>query len=254
MLTGLLLAFVSISMLMLSFHLIQYLGLRMRNEAAPKRDPHLGRKFVLHLFQHLGILLALSGFTISAIDICDNLLAPLKNKDGGSNNFRSGRGGIFSDSDTDDLLRNNTQTFQQPGAPPVTSAPPRNLWNKAQRFAVALILSGLLHSSVIFAILFLSTNNREFPAVARVFGIARLVGAGIILMGCTTTLILAVLQKESTDYDSLALVIGMMCVWGPTAIGHLIWMRWTMKPPADDPLREPLVHETEEAAPIVPAP
>lgn len=251
MLSGLLLGFVAFSMLLLSFHLIQYLGLRMRNEAAAKRDPHLGRKFVLHLFQHLAILLVLSGFTISAIEICDHLVTPLNNKNAGTNNFRSGRGGIFSDSDPDDVLSN--ATFQRAGMAP-SVPPPRNLWNKAQRFAISLILSGLLHGSVIFAIIFLGTNNREFPAVARAFGIARLVGAGILLMGCTTALILEILQKESTDYNALALVIGIMIVWGPTAIGHLIWMRWTMKLPADDPLREPLVHETEERAPIVPAP
>ena len=239
MLMGLLAGFVAICLLLLLLHLFQYLGLRMRNEAAAERDPYLGRKFVLHLFQHFAILLVLSGFTISSIDVTDSVLLPFGNKNAGPGGFGGGRGGIIFDEDSDDDFRNTTPAAPQQWNPNGTFVPPpaikpkpaKNWWNSAQRFSTALILSGLLHGMVVFTILLLGTNNRQFPAVGRAFGLTRLVIAGIILMGCTTIIIVSILQKGSTDYRSISLIIGFILVWGPTALGHLLWMRWTMNPP-----------------------
>ena len=235
MLVVLFAAFVAICLMLLALHLVQFIGLRIRNEAAPKRDPQLGRKFVLHLFQHFAILLVLSGFTISAIDVTDAVLLPMGNKNVGPGGFGGGgRGGIFFDEDDDDNVRFTTpQTVRvgQPGgfAPaPATPKPVKNWWNSAQRFATGLVLSGILQGSVVFTILLLGTNQPRFPAVGRVFGLARLLIAGIILMGCTTILIVTVLQKGSTDYNGLSMIIGILLIWGPTALGHLLWMRWTM--------------------------
>ena len=240
MLMGLLAGFVAICLLLVILHLFQYLGLRMRNEAAAERDPHLGHKFVLHLFQHFAILLVLSGFTICSIDVTDSVLLPFGNvnKNAGPGGFGDSRGGIFFDEDSDDDFRNVTPapqqwnkdgTFQPP--PANKPKPAKNWWNTAQRFATGLILSGLLHGMVIFTILLLGTNNRQFPAVGRAFGLTRLVIAGIILMGCTTIIIVSILQKGSTDYRGVSLIVGLILVWGPTALGHLLWMRWTMNPP-----------------------
>ncbi len=252
MLGGLFAGFVAVCVLLLVLHTLQFIGLRIRNEAVPEpeRDPHLGRKFVLHLFQHFAILLALSGFTISAIDIADSILLPFQNKAPGQGGFGGGRGGIFFDEDSDEGFRGGqpTPTTRWVGAPipPPPPAPVRNWWNSAQRFAVGLILSGILHGSVIFAILLVGTNNSKFPAAGRAFGVTRFVIAGIILMGCATAMILAVLQKGSTDYRGLSMVIGMLAVWGPTALGHLIWMRWTMNPPKEIAKRRPRSWEKED--------
>ena len=232
MLVVLFAAFVAICLMLLLLHLVQFIGLRIRNEAAQERDSQLGRKFVLHLFQHFAILLVLSGFTISAIDVIDAVLLPIGNKNVGPGGFGGGRGGIFFDEDADD---NFPVTTFQTGRGPAPAPPPKvvkNWWNSAQRFATGLILSGILQGSVIFTILLLGTNQPRFPAVGRVFGLARLLIAGIILMGCTTILIVSVLQKGSTDYNGLSMIIGILLIWGPTALGHLLWMRWTMNPTA----------------------
>ena len=240
MLGGLFAGFVAVCILLLLLHTLQFIGLRIRNEAAAVRDPHLGRKFILHLFQHFAILLALSGFTISAIDISDSVLLPFQNK--GMGGGGGGRGGIFFDDDSETVTNfsGGRQTFSTNPFGPPPAAPPkptRNWWNSAQRFAVGLVLSGILHGSAIFAILLVGTNNAKFPAAGRAFGATRLVIAGIILMGCTTVMILAVLQKGNTDFRGLSMVIGMLAVWGPTALGHLVWMRWTMNPPEKVALR-----------------
>ena len=253
MLGGLFAGFVAICLLLLFLHTLQFIGLRIRNEAAPEpmRDPHLGRKFALHIFQHFAILLALSGFTISAIDIADSVLLPFQNRGMGAGGFGGGRGGIFFDEDFDDGFRGGPQTFSTSPFGPPMAAPPkptRNWWNSAQRFAVGLVLSGILHGSAIFAILLVGTNNAKFPAAGRAFGVARLVIAGIILMGCATAMILAVLQKGNTDFRGLSMVIGMLAVWGPTALGHLVWMRGTMNPTTKVAVRRsPDRHREDEA-------
>ena len=248
MLGGLFAGFVAVCVLLLFLHTLQFIGLRIRNEAAPERDPHLGRKFVLHLFQHFAILLALSGFTISAIDIADSVLLPFQNKAPGQGGFGGGRGGIFFDDEFDDGFLGGppTVTTRMVGAPMPPPKPVRSWWNSAQRFAVGLVLSGILHGSVIFAILLVGTNNSKFPAAGRAFGVTRFVIAGIILMGCATAMILAVLQKGSTDYRGLSLIVGMLAVWGPTALGHLVWMRWTMNPPKEIAKRRPRPWEKED--------
>ncbi len=236
MLLGLFAGFVAVCLLLIVLHLMQFIGLRIRNEAAAERDPQLGRKFVLHQFQHFAILLVLAGFTISAIDVTDAVLLPFGNKNVGPGGFGGGgRGGILFDEDDDDVRFTTPQTVRmgQPGgfAPaPATPKPVKNWWNSAQRFAVALILSGILQGSLVFTVLLVGTNNRSFPAVGRAFVVTRLVIAGIILMGCTTIVIISILQKGATDYKGLSMIIGIGSVWGPTALGHLIWMRMAMAP------------------------
>jgi hypothetical protein len=259
MLGGLFAGFVVVCLMLLALHTLQFIGLRIRNEAVPatERDPHLGRKFALHLFQHFAILMALSGFTISAIDIADSVLLPFQNKAPGQGGFGGGRGGIFFDEDFDDGFRGGQQTFTTSPFGSPMAAPPkpaRSWWNSAQRFAVGLILSGILHGSAIFAILLVGTNNAKFPAAGRAFGVTRFVIAGIILMGCATAMILAVLQKGSTDYRGLSMVIGMLAVWGPTALGHLVWMRWTMNPPKKGTKRRPAERDDEADEPEEPEP
>ena len=236
MLVGLFAGFVAICLMLLVLHLLQFIGLRIRNEAAAERDPQLGRKFVLHLFQHFAILLALAGFTISAIDVTDSVLIPFGNKNAGPGGFGGGgRGGIFFDEDDEEfqVTTQATVRWDQQGGfapPPAKAKPAKNWWNSAQRFAVALILSGILQGSMVFTVLLVGTNNRSFPGVGRAFGVTRLVIAGIILLGCTTIVIISILQKGATDYKGLSMIIGIGLIWGPTALAHLIWMRMAMTP------------------------
>jgi len=186
--------------LFFTMHLFQYLGLRVRNSALPdgEKDPQLGRKFVLHVFAHLSVLLILVGVTVSVIDVLDYVFEPNKNRMAGPGRDGFGPGG-----------------FNPP--------PPRGEWfNEAQRTAAGLLASGFLHFVLFFVILLVATNNASHRLVARSFVLARLVLAGILSMGATTTFLIVMLQKGDTNYETLKVAIGVGLVWGPTALAHLL--------------------------------
>ncbi len=187
--------------LFFTMHLFQYLGLRVRNSALPdgEKDPQLGRKFVLHVFAHLSVLLILVGVTVSVIDVLDYVFEPNKNRMAGPGRGGFGPGGF--------------------NPPP----PPRGEWfNEAQRTAAGLLASGFLHFVLFFVILLVATNNASRRLVARSFVLARLVLAGVLSMGATTTFLIVMLQKGDTNYDALKVAIGLGLVWGPTALIHLL--------------------------------
>lgn len=192
-------AFSAGAILLLIPHLFQYIGLRVRNAALPdaEKDPQLGRKFALHVFSNLSILLILVGVTVSVVDLLDYAFEGRNRGFGPRGGF--GPGGGFG------------------------PAPARAEWfNEQQRTAAALLLSGFLHFVLFTVILLAATNNGSQRLVARSFVLARLLLAGVITMGATTTFLITMLQKGDTNYDVLKLAIGLGLVWGPTALAHLL--------------------------------
>jgi len=195
---------------LLLIHIFHFIALRIRNEHSEPRDPHLGRKFVLHMFLHFSIILLLSGLTISAIDVSDAILSPNQNVGG------FGPGGVLDDDD-----------FPRPGQGMQPMG--RDWFNSTQRIALGLILSGMLHGAVMWAIVVLGTNSRKFPVVGRSFVISRLLISGIIMMTATTITIVFLLQKGSTNTRGLSVILGFALVWGPTGFIHFLWMMSTMR-------------------------
>jgi hypothetical protein len=185
----------------------QFLSLRMRNSALPaeERDPHLGRKFALAVFLHLSILLLLTGLTVSIVDVCENMTG------GGNANtpmtMRAGPG------------------WNPPAPPPPVAKP---FFNAQQRIAAGLMLSGVLHGLLFAMLLYFATNARKFPAVTRAFVVNRLLVAGIILMSITTGFCLMLFSEGDLMVESFGRILGLALVWGPTALGHFLWLMFGM--------------------------
>ena len=106
--------------LFFTMHLFQYLGLRVRNSALPdgEKDPQLGRKFVLHVFAHLSVLLILVGVTVSVIDVLDYVFEPNKNRMVGP-----GRGGFGPGGFNPPPPRGASGSTRRSGRPPACSRP-----------------------------------------------------------------------------------------------------------------------------------
>jgi hypothetical protein len=200
--------FASASAVVGGFVLIfQFLSLRMRNTALPaeERDPHTGRKFALGVFFHLGVLLVLTGLTLSAVDICENLTGSGNSGGNAPATWRAG-----------------------PGMPPPPPAAGKPFFNTQQRTACGLMLSGVLHGVLFFMLLTFATNARKFPAVGRAFVINRLLIAGVILMAITTSFCVMLFAEGEFMVESFGRVLGLALVWGPAALGHFLWLMFGM--------------------------
>lgn len=190
--------------------LFQFLGLRVKNAALPpdERDPHLGRKFTLGVFLHVAVMLLLTGLTISAVDIAGDMTSNL-----GTKNTTA------------------TTAWRNPNMPPPTPAAttPKPFFNTQQRTAAGLMLSGVLHGVLFFMLLTFGTNARKFPAAGRAFVVNRLLVAGLILMSVTTTFCLFLFAEGDMRMESFGPILGLAVVWGPTALGHFLWLVFAMK-------------------------
>lgn len=190
--------------------LFQFLGLRVKNAALPpdERDPHLGRKFALGVFLHVAVMLLLTGLTVSAVDIAGEMTSNLGGK--------------------------NTTPTTAWGGPPGMRPPPapattRPFFNTQQRTAAGLMLSGALHGVLFFMLLTFGTNARKFPAVGRAFVVNRLLVAGLILMSVTTSFCLMLFAEGDMRMESFGPILGLAVVWGPTALGHFLWLVFAMR-------------------------
>ena len=85
----------------------------------------------------------------------------------------------------------------------------------------------MLHGSLVLVAVRLFTNDREFPAVRRVFAGQGFVTSGLMTMTAVTTTLVMVLQRGNTDYDMLALMLAVGTVWGPAAGVCLAVLLWT---------------------------
>jgi hypothetical protein len=206
--------------------LFQFLGLRVKNASLPseERDPQLGRKFALGVFLHVAVMLLLTGLTISAVDIATEM--------------------------TTNLGGNTTPTsaFRGPGMPPPTTSTTTSkpFFNTQQRTAAGLMLSGVLHGVLFFMLLTFGTNARKYPAAGRAFVVNRLLVAGLILMSVTTSFCLFLFSEGDMKVDSFGPILGLAVVWGPTALGHFLWLVFAMK---QDEAKKVKLAEVREAPP-----
>ncbi len=198
--------------------LVQFLSLRVRNAglSADERDPHLGRKFVLGVFLHLSVLLLLVGLTVLSVDLFEELINGSGNSWGTPATMQMGGGP-------------GGGPWGPPPPPPAPVAKP--FPNGAQRIAFGLMLSGVMHGVLFGMLLYFATNARKFPAVSRALVLNRLVAAGLILMGITTTFCLYLFSEGSTGGpvdNPFGRIIGTAVVWAPAAVAHLCWLLFAL--------------------------
>lgn len=197
--------------------LVQFLSLRMRNAGLPPedRDPHVGRKFALGVFLHLGIMLLLAGLTVSFSETFDGLFSGNKNNSWGG-------------PPTTRAMQMGPDGRWQP-VPPPPAAPSTKSWfdewyTTPQRVSAGLCLSGVMHAVLFAMLLLFVTNARKFPAVSRAFVLNRLLIAGVILMAISTTFCVFLFAEGDMQMGSFGRPIGIAVVWGPTALVHFLWL------------------------------
>jgi hypothetical protein len=189
---------------------LQYLALRIRNTRATPPDPQIGRKFIFCHFMHLAILLLLVGLTVSSLDWSEHFFEPMVEAQQAKKEVERAR-------------ERGEDALPPPNIPAnLLAKPPREWFNERQRLAAGLVASGLLHISLFWSFLRFATNARQFPSVGRSFVGLRLVSCGLILMTLTTIALIGLFHKGETDYSDVSVMAGLVVVWGPAAIIHLI--------------------------------
>jgi hypothetical protein len=93
------------------------------------------------------------------------------------------------------------------------------------RIAAAMMVSGLAIGLFHFVVILGFTNDRRFPATKRVFVSWRLAIHSIVVMIAFTVLVVEVFQ-ERTSWKDLKPMFGILLVWGPSWLIHLLLMRF----------------------------
>lgn len=191
---------------------VAYIGLRIRDSRSETPDPELGIKCAYHAFMTAGILLALTGLTISAVD-------------------------FLAESLGDKPLNQPGQFVGPPGpfgpqpqfrAQPKADEPFDRL---SQRIAWPLVISGCLCSLISLLLIKAGTNDDHFPAVRRAFGGLKLVVEGLNVMAGITVLIELLFQKEIADARPFSIALGLLVVWFPAAVIQVFFLRMYIKLP-----------------------
>ena len=188
---------------------LAYVALRVRDSRSAEPDPALGTKTAFHLIHSLGVLMALAGLTISAMDLFSGEIAP-----------------------------------KQPGVvrgPQPAPAQKEGGFNNAQRTAAALVGVGALFALVFWGLL-LGTNDRKRRAVQRVFVGGRMTFCLLMTMIAVAGLVVVLVQKDP-DHQLTESFLGMLFVWFPAAIIHMALFRAATREPKS---RNP--RDTEEEA------
>ena len=166
-------------------------------------DPHLGRKTACYFFVNLAVFLLLAGMTISVLDVMDY---------------------VFEPAVAAQQARKNGNPPPQAAIDPTTGKPlpqPAHDWfNDQQRTAAGLVVSGLVHGLLFFAIAYFGTNDRQFPAVRRAFVGLRLVLCLIVVMTASTAAIVLAFQRDDWDLKFVQIEIAVAAVWAPAALVH----------------------------------
>ena len=187
-----------------------YLALRIRDAKADPPDPELGIKSAYYFFVTVGVLLALTGLTISVADfLADAFEGPAAKQ----------------------------QKFNPPGGPfgqPGMGQGNDPLDTVSQRLAWPLIISGSLFGVLGVLLVKIGTNDARFPAARRTFAGLRLAVCGMNAMAAVTLLILLLFQKDQpnrggamqlmTETKPLAYAIGAIAVWLPATAIHIFLM------------------------------
>jgi hypothetical protein len=92
----------------------------------------------------------------------------------------------------------------------------------AIRVGFALIASGALFA-LIHGLCLLGTNDGRYPMARRTFTGARLAVHGIVVLITVTAMLVVLLQKES-KFKQLKPFIGVLIVWVPAWVLHLVLM------------------------------
>ncbi len=179
-------------------------SLRVRNVALPPadRDPHLGRKFALCLFTHIGWALVLGGLLVATSELVGETLRSLAEA---------------------------AEKQDDPDAPPPVPPPPKEWWNKTNRNATALAASGLFHGGLAWVGLLVFTNHLRRPAVGRSFVVLRFVLCALAVVAANTAAFVVFLSEGKTNYLALTPYFTVIAVCVPTAAGHLGWAVWSWR-------------------------
>ena len=116
---------------------LAYVALRVRDARGPEPDPELGAKTAFHLIHSIGILMALTGLTVSMLD-------------------------LMSGDDRPQTRRSAAAAF--PAARPAGAPAKEEGFNNAQRTAAALTGVGVFFALVFWGVL-LGTNDRRRRSV-----------------------------------------------------------------------------------------
>ena len=196
-----------------------YLALRIRDAKADPPDPELGIKSAYYFFVTVGVLLALTGLTVSVGD----LIADAFEKPAAKQQQFNNQGGGFGQPKGGPFVQPAPMQMN-PGNDPFDSV--------SQRLAWPLIISGSLFGVLGVLLLKIGTNDARFPAARRTFAGLRLAVCGMNAMAAVTMLILLLFQKDQPngriqlvgDTKTLAYTIGAIAVWLPAAVIHVFMM------------------------------
>src|SRR5262245_12730554 len=187
---------------------VAYVGLRIRDAKADPPDPELGIKAAFYTFLTAGILLALTGLSLSIIDFLGEAFEGKQPK--------------------------QQQPQFNPGRfpPPPPQQQPNDPFDRvSQRVAWPLVISGVLCSLVSLLLIKAGTNDARFPAARRTFVGLRLVIAGLNAMVGVTLLIELLFQKDLATTRPYAVAVGLLIVWLPTAAFQLFLFKQYAKQP-----------------------
>lgn len=189
---------------------IAYIGLRIRDARSETPDPELGIKAAYSTFMSAGVLLALTGLTISAIDF---LSEALEDKQQNQPPVMFGPPGKFN---------------PQPMPRPQQDDPFDRI---SQRVAWPLVISGVLFGLISVLLIKGGTNDRQFPAVRRTFGGLRMTIGGLNVMVGVTLAIELLFQKDLASTKPFAYAIGLIGIWFPAAAVELFLLKRDVKLP-----------------------
>jgi len=183
---------------------VAYVSLRIRDARADPPDPELGIKSGYYFFLTASMFLALSGLTISVIDLADEALG---------------------DKPVPGAQAQGPQ-FNPPGQfrpQPVRRDDPFE--SVSQRVAWPLVISGVLFSLFSVLLIKAGTNDARFPSVRRTFVGMRMAVSGLFVMFGVTFFIWLVFQKELPNMRPYSIAIGVIAVWLPTTLIHVFLMK-----------------------------
>ncbi len=118
-------------------------------------------------------------------------------------------------------------------------------FNEAQRTAFAWMVSGFAIGLFHLVMILGFTNDRRFPATRRVFVGWRLAIHSVVVLVTFTTLVTQVFQRD-VHWDDLKQVFGILLVWGPSWLIHLLLMRMYGSAPPVARLRPPSLRRDAE--------
>ena len=115
-------------------------------------------------------------------------------------------------------------------------------FNANQRNGCAMIVSGFAIGLFHLVVLVGFTNTRRYPAARRVFVGWRLAINSLVVLAAFTALVVQVFQKD-VSWDDLKVTFGVLLVWGPSWLIHLLLMRFYGSAVPPSRLRRPTLED-----------